>query len=267
MWISAAVNGHIQAIGTDEAGRVQYLYHPEWTARRGKGAHDRALRLAAALPVARSRVTAGLRGDGLGRERVLAAAFRLLDTAAPRVGSTRYLRAHGSRGLTTLRRRDAVVDGAVTTLRFRGKSGKRQRLRIDDADLAAVIAALSAGRPSAPLLAYRRGRRRIPLGPKDVNAYVRKVTGGDFTAKDFRTLRGTVLAAQALGRIGPVRGKRDRKRAEVLAVRAAADALGNTAAVAKKSYIDPRLFDRYRRGVVLSSAVSPDAAIRALIDG
>ena len=166
-----------------------------------------------------------------------------------------------------LRRRDAAVVTSITSLRFRGKSGKRQSLDIDDAELAVVVAALAAGRPAAPLLAYTRGRRRVPLTPKDVNAYVRAMTGGAFTAKDFRTLRGTILAADALARIGPAGSKRDRKHAEVLAVKAASDALGNTPAVARSSYIDPRVFARYRRGVVLDTAVSPESAIRALILG
>ncbi len=267
VWISAASDGHIQATGVDEAGRRQYVYHPDWSAGRDKGKYARALQLAASLPHARGRVTTSLRRDDLDRERVLATAFRLLDQAAPRVGSAKYLARHGSRGLTTLRRRDAAVVTSVTSLRFRGKSGKRQSLDIDDAELAVVVAALAAGRPAAPLLAYTRGRRRVPLTPKDVNAYVRAMTGGAFTAKDFRTLRGTILAADALARIGPAGSKRDRKHAEVLAVKAASDALGNTPAVARSSYIDPRVFARYRRGVVLDTAVSPESAIRALILG
>ena len=267
VWISAASDGHIQATGVDEAGRRQYVYHPDWSAGRDKGKYARALQLAASLPHARGRVTTSLRRDDLDRERVLATAFRLLDQAAPRVGSAKYLARHGSRGLTTLRRRDAAVVTSVTSLRFRGKTGKRQSLDIDDAELAVVVAALAAGRPAAPLLAYTRGRRRVPLTPKDVNAYVRAMTGGAFTAKDFRTLRGTILAADALARIGPAGSKRDRKHAEVLAVKAASDALGNTPAVARSSYIDPRVFARYRRGVVLDTAVSPESAIRALILG
>ncbi len=267
VWISAASDGHIQATGVDEAGRRQYVYHPDWSAGRDKGKYARALQLAASLPHARGRVTTSLRRDDLDRERVLATAFRLLDQAAPRVGSAKYLARHGSRGLTTLRRRDAAVVTSVTSLRFRGKSGKRQSLDIDDAALAVVVAALAAGRPAAPLLAYTRGRRRVPLTPKDVNAYVRAMTGGAFTAKDFRTLRGTILAADALARIGPAGSKRDRKHAEVLAVKAASDALGNTPTVARSSYIDPRVFARYRRGVVLDTAVSPESAIRALILG
>lgn len=265
VWISAAENGHIQATGVDEAGRMQYLYHPDWSAGRDKGKYARALQLAESLPRARARITTSLRRDDLDRERVLATAFRLLDQAAPRVGSAKYLTRHGSRGLTTLQRRDAATEASVTSLRFPGKSGKRQSLDIDDADLAAVIALLAAGRPASPLLSYARGRRRVPLTPKDVNVYVRTMTGGSFSAKDFRTLRGTILAAEALAQMGPASTKSDRKHAEVLAVKAAAEALGNTPTVAKGSYIDPRVFARYRRGALLDTSVSPESAIRALI--
>ncbi|WP_394279335.1 DNA topoisomerase IB [Microbacterium sp.] len=265
VWICAEPNGHILATGVDDAGRVQYMYHPQWTAGRDRGKYARALALAEALPRARRRVTGSLRREDIDQERVLAAAFRLLDQAAPRVGAERYLVKHGSRGLTTLQRRDASVDGSVVALRFPGKSGQRQEMEIDDVDLAAAVLSLAAGRPSSPLLAYRRGRRRVPLSPKDVNTYVRAMTGGAFTAKDFRTLRGTILAADALARIGPVATKTELKRAEVLAVKATSEALGNTPAVARSSYIDPRVFDRYRRGILLDTTISPESAIRQLI--
>ena len=265
VWICSDPNGHIQATGVDEAGRVQYRYHPQWTAGRDRGKYARALQLAEALPRARGRVTTSLRREDIDQERVLAAAFRLLDLAAPRVGAERYLVKHGSRGLTTLLRRDAEVDGTVVALRFPGKSGQRQEMEVDDPDLAAAVELLVAGRPSSPLLAYLRGRRRIALSGKDVNVYVRAMTGGTFTAKDFRTLRGTIVAAEALAGIGPVRTKTEMKRAEVQAVKTTAEALGNTPAVARSSYIDPRVFDRYRRGVLLDTTVSPESAIRDLI--
>jgi DNA topoisomerase-1 len=265
VWICSDPNGHIQATGVDEAGRVQYRYHPQWTAGRDRGKYARALQLAEALPRARGRVTTSLRREDIDQERVLAAAFRLLDLAAPRVGAERYLVKHGSRGLTTLLRRDAEVDGTVIALRFPGKSGQRQEMEVDDPDLAAAVELLVAGRPSSPLLAYLRGRRRVALSGKDVNVYVRTMTGGTFTAKDFRTLRGTIVAADALARIGPLRTKSEIKRAEVQAVKTTAEALGNTPAVARSSYIDPRVFARYRRGVLLDTNVSPESAIRDLI--
>lgn len=265
VWISQDELGHIQAVGTDEAGRRQYLYHPRWRERRDKGKFTRALQLAEALPHARGRVTTALRRDALDRERVLAVAFRLLDGAAPRMGSSRYLERHGSRGLTTLQRRDAAVEASVVTLSFPAKSGKRAFIELDDADLAVAVALLSAGRRGSPLLAYDRGRRRAPLSPGDVNAHIRALTGGSFTAKDFRTLRGTILAAETLARIGTVDTKRDTRRAENLAVRATAEALGNTPAVARGSYIDPRVFTRYAKGELLDLGIAPESAIRALL--
>ncbi|KAA9089394.1 DNA topoisomerase IB [Microbacterium radiodurans] len=267
VWISAEAQGHIQVVGTDDAGRRQYMYHPDWTARRDKGKYARALELADALPRARSRATAGLRRSELDRERVLATAFRMLDRSALRIGSQRYLLQHGSRGLTTLRRRDATVADAIVNLAFSGKSGQKQALQIDDPDLAAAILLLIEGRPASPLLAWQRERRRVPLTPNDVNAYVRALTGGPFTAKDFRTLRGTVIAADALARIGIAETARAIQKAEVEAVRTAATALGNTPSVARSSYIDPRVFQRYRSGMLLDTGVSPEKAIRALVLG
>jgi DNA topoisomerase I len=183
------------------------------------------------------------------------------------VGSARYFATNGSRGLTTLQRRDAEVNGVHVTLSFPAKSGKRAHLELDDVDLSAAIAELALGRPRAPLLSYVRGRRRVPLTPGDVNAYVRALTGGAFTAKDFRTLRGTILAAEALARIGTVDTKTEYKRAELLAVRATAEALGNTPSVARASYIDPRVFALYRRGRLMDLDGSRDNAIRRLILG
>jgi DNA topoisomerase I len=267
VWIAREPSAHIQAVGTDDAGRRQYMYHAEWTKRRDKGKFSRALALADALPKARRRVTQSLRREALDRERVLAVSFRLLDQVAPRVGSARYFTTNGSRGLTTLQRRDAEIDGSHVTLSFPAKSGKRAFLQLDDDDLAAALQELAAGRSRAPLLAYARGRRRVPLKPADVNAYVRALTGGSFTAKDFRTLRGTILAAEALARIGTVDTKTDLKRAELLAVRATAEALGNTPAVARSSYIDPRVFELYRKGRLMELGGSADNAIRHLILG
>lgn len=210
-------------------------------------------------------MTIALRREAIDRERVLAVAFRLLDGAAPRIGSSRYLARHGSRGLTTLRRGDAIIEASVITLSFPAKSGMRALIELDDEELALAMALLVRGRTGSPLLAYAHGRRRVALTPHEVNGYIRELTGGAFTAKDFRTLRGTILAAEALARTGAVATKRDRSRAEALAVRAAAQALGNTPAVARRSYVDPRIFSRYRAGEVLDLTISPESAIRVLL--
>ncbi|KHK96525.1 topoisomerase I [Microbacterium mangrovi] len=265
VWISADERGHIQAVGTDDAGRQQYLYHPRWRAARDRGKFARALALAEALPSARAIVTRDLRRDDPDRDHALAIAFRLLDEGAPRVGSARYLERHGSRGLTTLRRRDAAVDGSVVTLSFPAKSGQRAHIEIDDEDLAAALGLLGAGAPRSPLLWHQDGRRRVALRPAEVNEYVHRLTGGPFTAKDFRTLRGTILAADELSRTGVEQASRARHRAEVAAVRSVAGSLGNTPAVARSSYIDPRVFTRYRQGRLLDRTLSPEHAIRLLL--
>ncbi|UNK71544.1 DNA topoisomerase IB [Microbacterium sp. H1-D42] len=265
VWISPEPNGHIQAVGVDAAGRRQYIYHRRWRARRDARKFARALELAEGLPRARAQVTKALHAEGIGRDRVLAVAFRVLDAAAPRIGSARYLARHGSRGLTTLQRRHAHVDETTVTLAFPGKSGRRAMIEIDDADLAAAVDDLTAGRPRAALLAYREGHRRRALTPADVNAHVRALTGGAFTAKDFRTLHGTIVASDTLARIGATDTAHLRRRAETLAVRATADALGNTPAVARASYIDPRVFRAYRRGALLRLDVAPESALRRLI--
>ncbi len=265
VWIAAEPLAHIQAVGTDEAGRRQYLYHPRWRTRRDRRKFERALQLAASLPAARAKVTRALRQESSDRERVLAAAFRMLDDGALRIGSERYLAKHGSRGLTTLRRRDLQVDGKVLRLSFPAKSGKRALIEITDPELAAVLADLVAGPPRSPLLAYRRGRRRVAVTPAEVNAFIADVTGGPFTAKDFRTLKGTIHAADALARIGSVSTERERRTSERLAVDAAAAALGNTATVARNSYIDPRVFRQYARGHVLDLELTPESAIRRLL--
>lgn len=265
VWIAVDPHAHIQAVGVDDAGRRQYIYHPHWRLRQDRTKFTRALALAEALPRARARVTSTLHRGELGQDVTLAASFRLLDEAAPRVGSARYFNKHGSRGLTTLQRRDATVVESAVTLSFPAKSGQRAFLEIDDAELAAVIVHLIEGRARSPLLWYLRGRRQMGLTPSEVNAYVRTLTGGAFTAKDFRTLRGTILAAESLARIGTVDTESDRKRAEVLAVRATATALGNTPSVARGSYIDPRVFQRYARGELLDLSVSGETAIRRLL--
>ena len=265
VWISPEPYGHIQAVGIDAAGRRQYIYHRRWRERRDTRKFARALELAEGLPRARAQVTRALRADGIDRDRVLAAAFRLLDTAAPRIGSARYLKSHGSRGLTTLQRRHAQVSGTVVTLSFPAKGGKRAEIELDDSDLASVISDLIAGRPRAALLAYDAGRSRRSLTAAEMNAHVRALTGGSFTAKDFRTLRGTITAADALARTGVTDTARQRRDAEALAVQATAELLGNTPAVARSSYIDPRVFRAYRRGALLSLDIAPESAIRRLI--
>ncbi len=265
VWVAATQRGSIQAIGTDTAGRRQYIYHVEWRRREDRKKFARALELAASLPRARGYVTRALRHDDPDRERALAVAFRLLDEAALRVGSRRYLTRYGSRGLTTLRRQDAAVAGSLVRLTFAAKGGKHALYEIDDADLARVISELATGRRQAPLLWYRKGRRQIAITAADLNRHIRLLTGGAFSAKDFRTLRGTILAAEALARAGVADSTGRRRHAEAMACSAAARALKNTPSVARASYIDPRVFTRYKRGETLDLAITPERAIVKLL--
>ncbi|GAA1810838.1 DNA topoisomerase IB [Nesterenkonia flava] len=267
VWICADEHGHVQAVGTDDAGRRQYIYHDDWSARRDRGKFSRALDLAARLPAARARVTAALHAEGMTEQKVLAAAFRLLDRGALRAGSTTYLRRSGNRGLTTLQCRHVTVADTTITLCFPGKGGQQQEISVTDSDLAPLLQQLTEGRTRATLLSWREGRRRRSVRPSQLNAYVREVTGGRFTAKDFRTLRGTILAVESLARTGPATTKRERAKAERRAVQACADGLGNTPAVAKSSYIDPRVFKKYRRGQLLDTSRTPESALRSLLLG
>jgi DNA topoisomerase-1 len=269
VWIAPYPNGHVQATGIDDAGRRQYLYHEAWRAQKDRLKFDRMLDLASVLPAARRGVTRDLRREGLPRERVLAAAFRMLDTGMLRVGSERYADAHGSYGLSTLLGAHArVVDGERVLLSFPGKSGQPWESEIADPDLAAAIAELKRRGGRARLLAWRDDEGRWhPLSAAEINDDVRDRTGGEFTAKDFRTLHGTVTAAVSLARSGPGETPTARKHAIVHAVRVAAEALGNTPAVAKSSYVDPRLLDRYEEGDTIDPARlrSAEGQLRSLL--
>lgn len=254
VWLSPHENGHILATGVDDAGRRQYLYHPAWHERMAQEKFDRMLQLAAVMPAVRGGVTRDLRLDGFGRRRVLAGAFRMLDSALLRVGSEQYARQHGSVGLVTLRGAHARVrENRLVELSFPGKSGQPWESKIDDAELAALIAGLKRRGGRTLLLSWREDGDDAwhPLRPVDVNDDVRTRTGGEFTAKDFRTLHGTISAAEALARIGPRGTVSARKRAVAAAIRETAAILGNTPAVARASYVDPRIVDLYDEGVVV----------------
>lgn len=248
VWIAPYDNGHIQATGLDAVGRRQYIYHPTWRERKDRLKFDRALQLAETLPAARRLVTMDLRSEGLTRERVLAAAFRMLDSGSLRVGSERYTNENGSHGLATLLCAHVAVRKDELRLSFPAKSGKTWDSRIADADLAAVVRLLKRRGGNARLLAYKEGRNWHPVSSADINAYVKERTGGDFTAKDFRTLRGTVAAAISLAQSGPVRQVSARKRAVSRAMQDAAAVLGNTPSIARKSYVDPRILDHFAAG-------------------
>lgn len=268
VWISTFPNGHIQATGIDGAGRRQYIYHPTWREQRDRMKFDRALALAESLPGARRGVTIDLRREGLPRERVLAAAFRMLDVAHLRVGSERYALEHGSVGLSTLLGAHASVeDRRIVHLDFPGKSGQEWSSEVRDPDLAAVVAQLKRRGPRARLLAWRDDAGPHPLSAEDINADIRERTGGEFTAKDFRTLHGTSAAAIALARTGPKSSTSAQDRAIAAAIRATSELLGNTPAVARASYVDPRVIDLYRDGVTIDPerTASVESELRALL--
>jgi DNA topoisomerase I len=248
VWITVHDNGHIQAVGVDAAGRRQYIYHPLWRERKDRSKFTRALALAEVLPLARRVVTRDLRQRRNPRNRALAAGFRMLDTGSLRVGSERYAEANGSVGLTTLLCSHVSVSGSPVTLRFPGKSGQAWQSEIVDADLARVIRARLRRGSGAHLLSYREGSRWRNLSANELNGYVRERTGGLFSAKDFRTLHGTVAAAESLARHGPERTNRARRSAISQAMRDVAEILGNTPAVARGSYVDPRVLRAYSRG-------------------
>jgi DNA topoisomerase-1 len=267
VWIAPYPNGHVQAVGTDAAGRRQYLYHPAWREQKDGIKYERALDLAATLPAARRGVTIDLRRDDLSRERVLAGAFRMLDTGSLRVGSERYAAEHGSFGLSTLLCAHAVVSGEVVELKFPAKSGHEWESDIRDPDLAVLVRRLKRRGPTARLLAYRDERGWHPLSAEEINEDVRRRTGGDFSAKDFRTLHGTAAAAVSLARTGPRPSAAARKRAVADAMRAASDELNNTPAIARKSYVDPRIVDAYDGGVTIDPArvASVESELRRLL--
>lgn len=267
VWIAPYENGHIQATGLDAVGRRQYIYHPEWRERKDRLKFDRSLQLAESLPAARRLVTVALRSEGLTRDRVLAAAFRMLDSGSLRVGSERYTNENGSHGLSTLLCAHVQVRKDCLRLRFPAKSGKHWESEISDADLVALVRLLKRRDGKARLLAFKDGRKWRPLTSADINGYVKERTGLDFTAKDFRTLRGTVAAAVSLARSGPQKTVAAKKHAICEAVQDAAAVLGNTPSIARKSYVDPRLLDHFAAGETIDPKRldSAEAELRALL--
>ena len=267
VWIAPYDNGHIQAVGFDAASRKQYIYHPTWRERNDKAKFERMLLLAEALPGARGTVRRHLREEGVTRRRVLAAAFRMLDLGGLRIGSTAYEEANGSYGLTTLHGEHVTVNGDTVHLRFPAKSHKLWDSMMRDEDLAALLAQLKQRGDDERLLAYEAEGEWRTISPADVNRYVKKRLHGPFSAKDFRTLRGTVSAAISLAERGPEQKKGAQKQAIADAMRAAATQLSNTPSVAKASYVDPRVIDRYRAGETIDPTRlhAAESEVRALL--
>jgi DNA topoisomerase-1 len=267
VWICMDPRGHLQATGMDAAGRKQYLYHERWRAHRDRLKFDSMLAFGEALPRLRRRVTRDLALDGpraarlapheLSQARVLACAVRLLDLGFFRIGSEDYAERNESYGLTTMLRRHVTIAGSELVFDFPAKSGQRRVQAIADGQALAVIAALKRRRSGSQLLACHGADGWAEIHAEDVNAYIKQHSGEAFTAKDFRTWNATVLAAVALAgaeRRGSSRAARE--RAVVKAVKTVAAYLGNTPAVCRASYVDPRVIDRYLAGVTIAPALA-----------
>ncbi len=249
VWICTVPNGHLQAAGTDAAGRRQYLYHPAWRVHRDRIKFEHALDFGASLPRLRRRIRARIAGEELSRERVLAAAVRLLDLGLFRVGSDEYAEEHASHGLATLEKSHVHVSDGAVCFRYVGKAGKTQTHRVADLELVRIAAQLLRRRGAGQaFLAYRGERGWSRVHAADVNAAVKELTGGDFSAKDFRTWHATVLAALGLAAKGAAQSEHARRAAVNDVIREVAAELGNTPAVCRASYVDHRVLDRYRGG-------------------
>jgi DNA topoisomerase-1 len=257
VWICPYPNGHIQAVGTDDAGRRQYLYHPVWRQQRDEAKHDRVLMVAARLPRARKRVAEHLALDGMPAERALAAAFRLLDLGFFRIGGETYAEANGSYGLATIEKQHVRVEGDLVVFEYTAKSGRERLVAVADEPVRDAVQLLRRRRGGGPeLLAYRDGRTWRDVTSADINAYVKDVVGGEVSAKDFRTWHATVLAAVALAVSTQAAGSPTaRKRAVARAMTEVAQYLGNTPAVARASYVDPRVVDLFEDGVTIEPSL------------
>nr|WP_208405468.1 DNA topoisomerase IB [Cellulomonas uda] len=279
VWICPLPHGHIQAAGLDDAQRRQYLYHAQWRVRRDRLKHDHVLDVARRLPAARRHVRRDLRLEGFPRDKALALAFRLLDLAYLRVGGEGYAARHGSYGLATLRKDHVRVlppqtdsDPGRVHLHFPAKSGQVRDTVVEDDDVAALVRTLVRRRDDSPeLLAWRDEAAGVwrDVTSADVSAYVKRRLGADATPKDFRTWHATVLAARGLAAAGPAPASdRARRRVVTQVVRDVAEELGNTPAVCRASYIDPRVVDLWERGETIrptrSQAVAERETLRLL---
>ena len=254
VWICPVKRGHLQATGRDARGRKVYRYHPDWRNVRDEVKYGRMLAFARALPTIRRRVDRDLGRPGLHREKVLAAVVALLERTRIRVGNEEYARDNRSFGLTTLRNRHARIRGGSMTFAFKGKSGKEHAVQLADRRLARIVARCQE-LPGQQLFQYidDAGERR-GVASDDVNAYLREITGEDFTAKDFRTWAGTVLAAMALQEFHAFDSHAEAKKNVVRAIESVAEKLGNTPAVSRSSYVHPQVIDAYLEGDLIREA-------------
>lgn len=250
VWICSDPAGHIQATGTDAKGRRQYRYHDEWREDRDREKHDRVVRFAKRLPDLRERVATDLAQDGMPRERVLACAVRLLELGFFRIGGEAYAEENDTYGLATLQKGHVKVRGDTLVFDYDAKSGQRRICEVADPEVREVVLALRRRRAPAEdeLLAFKDADGRwVDVHSQDINVYVQDAIGDEFSAKDFRTWVGTVLAAAGLAAQDPEDSEASRRRAVASVVRDVAEHLGNTPAVARSAYIDPRVVERFER--------------------
>jgi DNA topoisomerase I len=263
VWICTAADGHIQATGRDAKGRKQYKYHAEYREAREHSKYEHLFAFAAALPTIRATVAEHMSLRGLPREKVLATVVHLLETTLIRVGNGEYARNNQSYGLTTLRSDHVEVQGSEVRFQFTGKSGKEWSLAMRDRRVARIVRACQE-LPGQDLLQYFNEHKELhAVSSGDVNAYLREITGSDITAKDFRTWAGTMLMARYLTVSEPFASMSQAKRVMSAAVKKVAAALGNTAAVCRKSYIHPAISDAYLSGVFALEAVDTSGASNA----
>jgi DNA topoisomerase IB len=257
VWICTHPYGHLQAVGTDAAGRKQYIYHQKWRERRDQEKFDHMIEFARSLPKIRHHTNQHLEQTGLRRERVLACAVRLLDRGFFRVGGESYAEENDSFGLATIRKDHVRFAGLSVIFEYRGKSSKERLQSIVDPEVHEVVKALKRRRSGGlELLAYRVGREWRDVKSSDINDYLKEISGGDYTSKDFRTWHATVLCARALAMSKEVlASKTGRKRAISRAIQEVSHYLGNTPAVCRKSYVDPRVIDHYESGVTIAPAM------------
>ncbi|MBV9514841.1 MAG: DNA topoisomerase IB [Mycobacteriaceae bacterium] len=257
VWICPYPNGHIQAVGTDAAGRKQYLYHQRWQQERAEEKYDRTLSLANRLPDWRTHVVTDLRARGLHRDRVLAVAHQLLDSGYFRAGGEEYAQENGSFGLATLQKEHVRVHRDSVEFDYPAKSGVRRTIELEDPLVVRAVRALVRAETRSPRLLVYRGSDGdwIEVRADDVNLRFRELVGDEFSIKDLRTWHGTVLAAEAFAHSPEPTSKTARRRTESSVMKVVAAELGNTPAVARSSYVDPRVVRAYEDGLTIAPAI------------
>jgi DNA topoisomerase I len=257
VWICPHDNGHIQAVGLDDAGRRQYIYHPAWRRAREEEKHERVLALAHKLPDVRVKIQEDLESDGLGRDRVLAGALRILDRGVFRIGGEEYAEENNSHGVATLLREHVRLHGDELRFEFPAKGGVERAAELHDPELAKLVASLRRGRDDGQrLFAYRNGHgERKEVHAQEVNERFKELAGDEFTVKDMRTWTATVLAATEFAARDRPSSERAAKRAEAGVMRAVSEQLGNTPSVARQSYVDPRVCAAFRDGRTIEPAL------------